>query len=89
MFLSKKWSDLARLVTVPVFGALVVGYFAYHSLKGDHGLTAYLKLAGEIIKAEQVLQKPPRRASLIERRTALLRPITLISIPWMKEHGLY
>ena len=77
MFISKKWSDLARLVTVPVFGALVVGYFAYHSLKGDHGLTAYLKLAGEIIKAEQVLQERREERLLIERRTALLRPDNL------------
>ena len=74
MFFFKKCSDLARLVAVPVFGALVVGYFAYHSLKGDHGLTAYLKLAGEIIKAEEVLQERREERLLIERRTALLRP---------------
>jgi len=54
-----------------------VGYFAYHSLKGDHGLTAYLKLSGEIIKAEQVLQERREERLLIERRTTLLRPDNL------------
>ena len=77
MFLSKKCSDLTRLVTVPVFGALVVGYFAYHSVKGDHGLTAYLNLAGEIVKAEQVLHQRRVERLLIERRTVLLRPDNL------------
>ena len=77
MLLSNKWSDLARLVAVPVFGALVVGYFAYHSLKGDHGLTAYLNLASEIVKAEQVLHQHREERLLIERRTVLLRPDNL------------
>ena len=77
MFIPKNWSNLARLVAVRVIGAFVVGYFAYHSLKGDHGLTAYLKLAGETIKAEQVLQERHEERLLIERRTALLRPDNL------------
>ena len=49
-----KITDFTRLITPPVIGALVVGYFAYHSLKGDHGLSAYLLLTAEVIKAESV-----------------------------------
>ena len=66
-----------RQIAVPVFGALVVGYFAYHSMKGDHGLNAYIKLSGELAKAEEVLQERRSKREVIEHRTNLLRPDNL------------
>ena len=66
-----------RQIAVPVFGALVVGYFAYHSMKGDHGLNAYIKLSGELAKAEEVLQERRSKREVIEQRTNLLRPDNL------------
>ena len=72
-----KITDFTRLITPPVIGALVVGYFAYHSLKGDHGLSAYLLLTAEVIKAESVLAERVGDRTLIERRTKLLGPENL------------
>jgi len=77
MFFSDKIMEAARLVAVPVFGALVIGYFAYHSLKGDHGLSAYLALATELAKAEITLRDYREERLLIERRTTLMRPENL------------
>ena len=70
-------NERIRQIAVPVFGALVVGYFAYHSMKGDHGLNAYIKLSGELAKAEEVLQERQSKRELIEHRTNLLRPDNL------------
>ncbi len=72
-----KITDFARLITAPIIGALVVGYFAYHSLKGDHGLSAYLLLTTEVTKAESVLAERVEERVLIERRTKLLGPENL------------
>lgn len=77
MFSLRKIRDSARLITVPIIGALVVGYFAYHSLKGDHGLSAYLSLTAELAKAEVVLAERTLERQLIERRTKLLSPDNL------------
>ena len=77
MFFPNKIIEAIRLVTVPVLGAFVIGYFAYHSLKDDHGLSAYLALAGEVTKAEIALRYHREERLLLERRTALLRPDNL------------
>lgn len=77
MFYSKKAIEASRLVIAPVLSALVIGYFAYHSLKGDHGLKAYLALTAEVSKAEMSLNGHEQERLLIERRTALLRPDNL------------
>ena len=70
-------NERIRQIAFPVFGALVVGYFAYHSMKGDHGLNAYIKLSGELAKAEEVLQERRSKREVIEHRTSLLRPDNL------------
>lgn len=70
-------NERIRQIAVPVFAALVVGYFAYHSMKGDHGLNAYAKLSSELLKAEHVLRKHREEREVIEHRTNLLRPDNL------------
>lgn len=62
---------------IPMLGALVVGYFAYHSVKGDHGLSAYLILSTEVAKAEIALAQRTQKRVLIEHRARLLRPDNL------------
>jgi cell division protein FtsB len=70
-------NERIRQIAVPVFAALVVGYFAYHSMKGDHGLNAYAKLSSELLKAEHVLREHQDEREVIEHRTNLLRPDNL------------
>lgn len=67
----------ARQAVLPVLGALIVGYFAYHSVKGDHGLSAYLSLSAAIVEAEQVLAERTLKRSRLEHRANLLRPDNL------------
>ena len=77
MFHSLKIGNRARQIAVPVIGAFVIGYFSYHSLKGDHGLSAYLSLSAEVAKAEIVLANRVQTRQSIEHRTTLLRPDNL------------
>ena len=69
----KKLSEFLKLVTIPLIGAIVIGYFVYHSIKGDHGLSAYLLLAKEVLKAENVLKEKSKERDRIEHHTTLLR----------------
>ena len=71
------FNERIRQVAVPMFAALVVGYFAYHSMKGDHGLNSYVKLSSELAKAEEVLRDRRAEREIIEHRTNLLRPDNL------------
>ena len=70
-------NERIRQIAVPMFAALDVGYFAYHSMKGDHGLNAYAKLSSELAKAEEVLKERRGEREIIEHRTNLLRPDNL------------
>lgn len=77
MVLLDELDNHARQAILPVLGALIVGYFAYHSVKGDHGLSAYLSLTAEITRAEQVLTEKTERRARLEHRASLLRPDNL------------
>ncbi|MDX9689210.1 MAG: septum formation initiator family protein [Alphaproteobacteria bacterium] len=54
-------------------GALVVGYFLYHSIQGERGLFAMMRMEGEIAKAESTLAKLETERKDLEHRTKLLR----------------
>ena len=77
MYILDEINARARQAVLPVLGALIVGYFAYHSVKGDHGLSAYLSLSAEISRAEQVLAERNLMRTRLEHRANLLRPDNL------------
>ena len=64
-------------VVAPVIGFCVVGYFAYHSIEGDRGLVAWLRLNEQIKTASQELDGLQAERQALERRVALLRPESL------------
>jgi cell division protein FtsB len=64
-------------VVAPVIGFCVVGYFAYHSIEGDRGLVAWLRLNEQIKTASQELDGLQAERRALERRVALLRPESL------------
>jgi cell division protein FtsB len=66
-----------RQVAPATIGALIIGYFAYHSVKGQHGLSAYLQLSVETKRAEAVLAKGRQARKSLEFKTRLLRPDSL------------
>lgn len=67
----------ARDVIGPVLGFCVVGYFAYHSVEGDRGLTAYVRLTEQLREARVQLGDVQDERKALERRVRLLRPDSL------------
>jgi len=66
-----------RHVAVPLFGAALMAYFAYHAVQGDRGLIAWWKLRYEIEKTELVHSEVAAEKAIMERRVSLLRPESL------------
>jgi cell division protein FtsB len=70
------WREIrkrARDVVAPVLGFCIVGYFAYHSVEGDRGLTAFVRLTERISEARTQLAELRAERQAIERRVRLLR----------------
>jgi cell division protein FtsB len=71
------WDEVKRRakdVIGPVLGFCVVGYFAYHSVEGDRGLVAYLRLNEQIVLAKAQLAEVAAERKALEQRVSLLRP---------------
>lgn len=55
-----------------VFGVCLVGYFAYHTVQGDRGLMAMIRMQNEVKSAETRLMYLQREREELQRRTKLL-----------------
>jgi cell division protein FtsB len=64
----------AKDVIGPVLGFCTVGYFAYHSVEGDRGLFALLRLSEQIQEARSHLDELAAERKSLERRVSNLRP---------------
>lgn len=64
-------------VVAPVIGFCAVGYFAYHSIEGDRGLVAWLRLNEQIKTSQSELDGLQAERKGLERRVSLLRPESL------------
>jgi cell division protein FtsB len=74
MAISDEIKRRAKDVIGPVLGFCVVGYFAYHSIEGDRGLVAYLRLTEQIQLARSQLAEVAAERKALEQRVGLLRP---------------
>jgi len=63
-----------RHIMGPLIGLGAVGYFAYHTVEGDRGVLAWLRLQNEIVDAELQLAKITTERQQLEHRVLLLRP---------------
>jgi len=63
----------AKDVIGPVLGFCTVGYFAYHSVEGDRGLFALLRLSEQIQEARAHLDELSAERKTLERRVSNLR----------------
>lgn len=63
----------SRQVVVPVIGACLIGYFAYHTVQGDRGLLAFMRLSGEVQRAEATLSDVRAERIALDRKVGLLR----------------
>ncbi|MGQ0663874.1 MAG: FtsB family cell division protein [Pseudomonadota bacterium] len=70
------WGELKRRAKDaigPVLGFCVVGYFAYHSVEGERGLGAYIRLSERIAEARAHLEDVTAERKALARRVGLLR----------------
>ena len=58
----------------PIIGLGLVVYFVYHTIEGDRGLLAYLRLKSQLDEAELQLAKVTTDRQELEHRVLLLRP---------------
>ena len=64
----------ARDVIGPVLGFCTVGYFVYHSVEGDRGLFALLRMSEQIQEARAQLDELTAERKGLELRVSNLRP---------------
>jgi cell division protein FtsB len=60
-----------------VLSACIVGYFLYHTIQGDHGWMAMLRLKNEIGAAEGNLSQLQKEHQDLDHRIHLMRPGSL------------
>lgn len=58
----------------PLIGVGAVVYFAYHTVVGDRGVLAMIRMKNEILEAELQLAKVTTERQALEHRVLLLRP---------------
>lgn len=72
--LLKELNRRLRHVVGPLIGVGAVAYFAYHTVEGDRGVLAWVRLKNEILEAELQLAKVTTERQALEHRVLLLRP---------------
>ena len=63
-----------RHIMGPLIGLGVFVYFAYHTVEGDRGVLAYIRLKAQLQESEAQLSKLEGERQELERRVQLLRP---------------
>ncbi len=61
-------------MAVTAAGVCIVGYFLYHTVEGERGWVAKVRLQNETKRAEETLQKLQEEREALERRVKLMRP---------------
>jgi cell division protein FtsB len=67
----------ARHIWLTVFGALVLAYFSYHMIQGNHGVIALLELQSKVAAAEIIQAETSADHQRLNQQVALLRPDNL------------
>lgn len=61
----------------PTISALLVGYFTYHLIQGNHGLRAYWRLGAELEQTQAQYTVLKEQHDDMQKRVTLLRPNSL------------
>ncbi len=67
----------ARYVVGPVLGICTVGYFSYHIVHGERGLSVLRALTKQVAEARTVYAQTSSRRQVLENRVRLLSPGSL------------
>lgn len=66
-----------RQAIAPILGSILVVYFSFHMVQGNHGLIAYLGLQAKVTEAEARYADVHAERLLMDQRVSLLRPDNL------------
>ena len=69
MITKRTWQTITS-----VAGACIVGYFLYHTVQGDHGWMAMLRLQNQVAVAKDNLTKLQKEHQELDHRVQLMRP---------------
>ena len=58
-------------------GACIVGYFLYHTVQGDRGWMAMLRVQQQVNEAQETLSQLHKERAELEHRVQLMRPNSL------------
>jgi cell division protein FtsB len=68
--------SLRRAIT-PCLGICALLYFCYHTVQGDRGIIAYLRLNAQLERTEMALLESGQAREALARQVRLLRPENL------------
>lgn len=69
MIAKRTWQTAASVI-----GACIVGYFLYHTVQGDRGWLAMLRLQNQVIVSQQNLSQLQQEHKELNHRVQLMRP---------------
>lgn len=69
MLSKRAWQTIASVV-----GTCIVGYFLYHTVEGDRGWIAQVRLQNEVGAAQKTLETLRKDREALDHRVQLMRP---------------
>ncbi|MGH6618780.1 MAG: FtsB family cell division protein [Alphaproteobacteria bacterium] len=66
MILIREARKRGRQIVVPIFAAVISGYFAFHAVLGDRGIFAYADLSEEVREAQLKLAEVQGRREALQ-----------------------
>ena len=64
-------------IILSVLAASIVGYFLYHTVEGERGWVAQLRLQNKVNEAQDTLSKLQKEREALDHRVHLMRPESL------------
>lgn len=76
-FDSRNFLRLAQKALAPFLTITLIGYFVYHSIQGNRGILAWVRLNEQLHKKEDILKGLEQERQLLENKIKCLRPESL------------
>ncbi len=73
MMLVREAKKRGRQIVVPIFAAVISGYFAFHAVHGDRGVFAYAELSERVRDAEVKLAEVRGQREAMQSDVRLLQ----------------
>ncbi|MCE2510323.1 MAG: septum formation initiator family protein [Alphaproteobacteria bacterium] len=74
MLLFNELRARAKQVIAPALGIAAITYFGYHTIQGDHGILAWVQLAGQVNQAQATVLSLEAERVRLANRVRLLHP---------------